>query len=181
MKEHFLALNEEWKLYLDSLTEQVQADIRNILLTDQIVKYQFGKSRQNIVAFYFEYQYDSMNIMLWAQDKNGDEVADPIEIPTTNNTDKNSSWKSLVPENILKRVYEMDNTYEGDDYDEIRREYENIKTELFERWFLNCWNTATKEIENIPDAYFSIHDTYFLTDLKTGKEINSDQIAERYK
>ena len=182
MKEHFLKLNKEWKLYLDSSAEQMQTDIRNIL-TDQIVKYKQGKSRQDIVALYFEYEYDYMNILFWAKDKSEELVAELIVLPTIkrNNADENSNWEHFLPENIWRNVLGTEDIYEGEDYDEIRREYENVKTTLFKEWFLTCWNTITKDMENVPDAYFSIHDTYFLTDLKTGKKINSDEISERYK
>ena len=42
MENIFLGLNEEWKYYLDTSAEQMQADIKNIL-TDQIVPYERGK------------------------------------------------------------------------------------------------------------------------------------------
>jgi hypothetical protein len=31
------------------------------------------------------------------------------------------------------------------------------------------------------DAYFSIHDTYFRTDLNTLKTLNEDEIAQRFE
>jgi len=182
MENIFLALNEEWKLYLDSSAEQMQADIRNIL-TDQIVKYQQGKSRQNIAALYFEYEYDHMDIMFWAEDKNGELITETIKLPTIkrNNTDENSNWEHFLPESIWKKVIVSEDTYEGDDYDDIRSEYDEKKTELFKEWFINCWNTVTKEMENVLDAYFSIHDTNFRTDLKTGKRMKLAEIEERYR
>ncbi|WP_278379430.1 hypothetical protein [Chryseobacterium arthrosphaerae] len=51
---------------------------------------------------------------------------------------------------------------------------------LFEQWFFDCWKEAKAQTSVMMDAYFSIHDTYFRTDLNTLKTINEDEIAQRY-
>ena len=184
MNNQFERLNKEWKLYLESSAEQMQEDIRNIL-TDEIVKYEEGKSKQDIAAMYFEYEYEYMNIAFWAENKNEMLITEVMKLPTImrNNTKSNSNWKHFIPETIWKEVLESEDEFEGDedDYYEARDEYTNESTELFEKWFFDCWTAAIKEIENIPDAYFSIHDTNWRTDLKTGKEMSIAEISERYK
>ena len=44
---------------------------------------------------------------------------------------------------------------------------------------LNIYDRDTNSYEM--EKYFSIHDTNFRTDLKTGKRIRLAEIAERYK
>ena len=184
MENLFENLNEEWKLYLESSAEQMQEDIRNIL-TDKIVKYELGKSKQDIAALYFEYEYEYMNITFWAENKNEMLITEVMELPTImrNNTNEKSNWKHFFPETIWKEVVESEDEYEGDedDYYDARDEYTNKNTELFEEWFFNCWKVAIKGMGNIPDAYFSIHDTNWRTDLRTGNEMSLAEISKRYK
>ena len=35
-------------------------------------------------------------------------------------------------------------------------------------------------MKKVADAYFSLHDSYFYTDLNTEKQINEDQIKEKH-
>jgi hypothetical protein len=34
-------------------------------------------------------------------------------------------------------------------------------TEIFEDWFISCWDKIHGEYNNIPKAFFSIHDTIY--------------------
>ena len=184
MNNQFERLNKEWKLYLENSAEQMQEDIRN-MLTGKIVRYKQGKVQQDIAALYFEYEYEYMNITFWAENKNEILLTDVTELPTImrNNGKPNSNWKHFIPETIWKEVIESEDEFEGDEdeYYEARDEYTNKSTELFEKWFFDCWKAAIKGMENIPDAYFSIHDTNWRTDLKTGKEMSIAEISKRYK
>ena len=182
IKNQLLNVNKDWKLYLDSSAEQMQADIRNIL-ANQILKYGYKKSRQDIAALFFQYEYETWDIVFWAEDKNRSSITDTIILPSKRkeNSNGNSNWNHFIPETLWNKVAEFEDNYRGDDSDDIICEYIEVQTEIFKKWFLACWNTATKGIGNVPDAYFSIHDTYFLTDLKTGKKINNDEISKRYE
>ena len=35
-------------------------------------------------------------------------------------------------------------------------------------------------MKKVADAYFSLHDSYFYTDLNTEKQINEDQIKDKH-
>ena len=182
MKNKLSDLNNEWQTYLNSCATQLQEDIHNIL-TDKTIKYRSRYHLQDISALYFEYEYDYMDIVFWAENKKGDVITDILVLPTQrkDNAITDSKWKSFFPENIWREVIELEESCEDDDFYDLLDEYNEEKTRLFKEWFFNCWNIAANRTENIPDAYFSIHDTYFRTDLKTGRRINQDEISERYK
>ena len=154
MDNKILKLIEEWEFHLENSSGQMLTDIRNILSDE--------KPRQGIAAFYFEYEFEYMDIIFRAEDRDK-RVIDMTVLPTRKGN------KTFLPETIWTKEQELD----ADDYDKYDRE----KRGLFEKWFCNCWKIVMNEMECIPDAYFSIHDTNWLTDLKTGKRMSRAEIS----
>jgi len=175
-------LNIELKTYLEEIKGQLTEDLIHLFNGEDII-YLENKVKSDIKAFYFEYEYDYLNIMFWGVDGTGELVTEIIKLPTKKNNaaHENEKWNALIPEKIWTTAAEFQDNYEDDDFDEILDEYNDEKYKLFEQWFLDCWEKASEQISVKTDAYFSIHDTYFKTDLNTLKTINEDEIASRYQ
>ncbi|PQA96813.1 hypothetical protein B0A69_01730 [Chryseobacterium shigense] len=175
-------LNSELKKHLEETKKQLIKDIVQILKGENI-DYLEGNGKVDIKALYFEYEYDYLDIVAWAVDKNGEIITDILKLPSQRKkqTGGSADWNSFLPENIGIAASEFQDCHEDEeDFDDLWDEYNEEKYELFEDWFCTCWKEASAQAEIRADAYFSVHDTYFKTDLGTFKTINDDEIAERY-
>ncbi|KFF15486.1 hypothetical protein [Chryseobacterium sp. JM1] len=172
-------LNIDLKTYLEKTTEQFVKGLVQIL-EGKNADYLNGKSKTDIVAYYFEYEYDHLDISAWTIDKSGAIITNPVLLLTQKEeeNDGKESWNALLPEKIWKAASDFQEEYEDDD--DRWDEYNEEKYEIFENWFFDGWKKASAQTDNKADAYFSIHDTYFKTDLNTLQTINDDEIAERY-
>ena len=73
-----------------------------------------------------------------------------------------------------------DQEVEEDEIDDYLDEYAQKKEDIISKWFQQRWKNVLKENNIKSEAYFSPHDSYFYTDLNTGKTINEDQIKEKH-
>lgn len=175
-------LNIDLKTYLEETTEQFVKDLVQIL-EGKNADYLYGKSKTDIVAYYFEYEYEDLDISAWSVDQSGTIITNPVLLLTQKEeeNDGKESWKALLPEKIWTAASDFQEEYaDDDDFDDWWDEYNDEKYELFENWFFDGWKKASEQTNNRVDAYFSIHDTYFKTDLNTLQTINDDEISERY-
>ncbi|MBV8326244.1 hypothetical protein [Chryseobacterium sp.] len=180
--EKLKKLNIEFQNYLDEISGSFTDDLTNIL-NDENIRYLGDHSKADIKAFYFEYEYDYLNLVCWAVNASGEIIIAPMMLPEKNDG-KNSEadrWNAFIPEDIWNEAAEFCDSYEEEDADDLLDEYNDEKYTLFENWFFECWKKAAAATENKTDAYFSIHDTYFRTDLVTFETINDDDIAKRYR
>ncbi|BAP30185.1 uncharacterized protein CHSO_1148 [Chryseobacterium sp. StRB126] len=180
--ERLKKLNIELKKYLEETSVQLTEDLIH-LLNGENISYVDHKGKSDIKAFYFEYEYEYLNIVFWGVDRKGNIATNTVSLPTNKvgSIEKNGDWNALIPEKIWNIVSDFQDHYEGDDFDDILDEYDDEKYKLFEQWFFDCWKKASEQTKIKMDAYFSIHDTYFRTDLNTLKMINEDEIAQRYQ
>ncbi|KFF27248.1 hypothetical protein [Chryseobacterium vrystaatense] len=175
-------LNIELKNHLEETAEQLVKDLVQII-DDKKADDLEDRTEAEIRAFYFEYQYDYLDITAWATDKSGNSITNPVLLPTQRKQGigEEDKWSALLPEKIWKEASDFQEKYEDeDDFDDFWDEYNEEKYKLFEDWFCECWKRASGQTGYRKDAYFSIHDTYFKTDLNTLQTINDDEIAERY-
>jgi hypothetical protein len=152
------------------LSSQLIVDLTDLINGKNII-YLSNKREADTKALYFEYQYDYLDIIFWAVDQSGERITETIKLPLKK--DKINDWNALIP----KQIWEAAADFEDDDLDE----YNTQKYELFENWFFECWKKASEKTNVKTDAYFSIHDTYFKTDLNSMDTINTDEISEQYK
>lgn len=180
--EDLKKLNIEFKKYLEEISTQLIQDLIH-LLNGENISYLDGCGKTDIKAFYFEYEYEYLNIVSWGVDAKGKVATNTVFLPTQRKKsgDENGDWDALIPEKIWTAAAHFQDNYDEDDFDDILDEYDDEKYRLFEQWFFDCWKKASEEAQVKIDAYFSIHDTYFRTDLNTLKNINEDEIALRYK
>lgn len=180
--EDLKKLNIEFKQYLEGISGKLTEDLIHLLKGENI-QYLGAKDSSDIKALYFEYEYEYLNIICWGVDKTGQISTEIVKLPKTENetANENEKWNALIPETIWTAASDFQDHYEGEDFDEILDEYDDEKYKLFEQWFFACWKKASEQTHIKRDAYFSIHDTYFRTDLNTLKTINEDEIAQRYE
>ncbi|MFZ4931071.1 hypothetical protein [Chryseobacterium sp. Mn2064] len=178
--ENLQQLNIEFRNYLDSISSGLTDDLVH-LLRGETISYLHG-THSDIKAFYFEYEFDYLNIVFWGVDHKGNIATNTQSLPTRKNSNtSNEEWNALVPEEIWNKISDFEDHYEDDDFDEMMDEYNEEKYEIFEQWFSDCWKKASEQTLIKMNAYFSIHDTYFRTDLNTMKTINEDEIARIFE
>lgn len=175
-------LNKDLKDYLNNSTPIMVEDLKNILCDKSII-YLKGKTKADSFAYYFEYEYDDLDIVFWAVNNKNKIIVKPLILPTQKDSKKNEkkNRNSFMPKKIQDKVNDFENNYDEDDLYDIIDSYNKEKYNLFEEWFCNCWKQAVKESGIKMEAYFSIHDTIFKTDLNTLKEIRLEEIEKRNK
>ena len=147
----------------------------SILESENLYVYGNGKSFKDVVAFYFEYEYDLLVITFFAVDFEFELVFNPISLPTSMKSDL--KWNHLIPEKIYRQFQKLEQEKPANEIIKYQQKNEII---LYE-WFQNCWDSVTSNNRARIDSYFSIHDTYFKTDLNTGEKLNGAQIEKRYE
>ncbi len=168
--------------YLLRLTNQIVLDLQDIL-SDKIVVYKNNKTILDIKGYFFEYEYKYLDIIFYGLDKNLNLVTETIKLPTKliNENFKNH----LMPECIYNSEIDIDNGYDEQKYSEeefydIFDEYKSKMHDIFLNWFFDCWKKAVGNKKLTVYAYFSVHDSYYSTDLKTMKRVNDDEIKKRF-
>ena len=172
-------LNKELQTYLDSATAQMVADLQPLLL-DSGIAYVDGKSRDDVSYFHFEYDYEYLDVTFCAIGKDGECISEVEPMPkvVASKANADSEWSAFLPEHIWDAVVAFE---ESDDFDEDAEDkldqYHLERCRIFEQWFCTCWKQAVAETGVSMSAYFSVHDSYFKTDLNTLKEVTTDEIA----
>jgi hypothetical protein len=158
---------DSWGKYLTGIETKMQFSIKAIL--NEII------GNNNIFAIFFEYEYDIMDLSFFAIDDKENILMVKQDI-----VNKELNSKTLFPEDLLDKQDEIIDEYDGEDdnFDEIYDEYTQQKEDIFKKWFKSCWNEAIKRYNNIPNSFFSIHDTNYKINLKTNEEITYDEIIE---
>ncbi|WP_223606969.1 hypothetical protein [Chryseobacterium sp. OSA05B] len=175
-------LNIDLKNYLEEKTGQL-VDALVQVLKGESAEYLSGKTKTDRVAFYFEYEYDYLDITTRTVDQSGAVIINPVFLfpQREKRSDQKEDWNAFLPERIWTAATDFQEKCENDeDFDDAWDEYNEEKYELFENWFFDGWKKASAHTESKIDAYFSIHDTYFKTDLNTWQTISDDEIAKRY-
>ena len=177
---NLLDLNKELQTYVDSATGQMVADLKPLLL-DSGITYIDGKSRDDVSYFHFEYDYEYLDVAFYAIGKDGDRVSEVETLPTevASKAHADSEWTAFLPEHIWDAVadFEESDAFDDEDAEDLLDEYHLGRCRIFEQWFCACWKQAVAEAGvNVP-AYFSVHDSYFKTDLNTLKEVTTDDLC----
>ncbi len=174
---------EQFKEDLLNLSNQTIIDLTDILMDKNIV-YQFKRTSSDIVIYLFEYDYELLGLTFYGLDKDFNQYTEHISIPSKF---PDVNWKDITRQSIYKfendksfKIYSDDDNSDKSE-EQLFNNYLAEKNELFESWFFDCWKKATKGIELIKDAYFSIHDTDKRIDLSTMTEISEEQIINKHK
>jgi hypothetical protein len=146
---------------------EMQISIKTIL--DEVV------GNNTVFAIFFEYEYDIMNIKFLAIDNTENILYRKTDILFDQD---GINYKTLFPHDLLDKQGEFIDENDGvdDNFDDIYSEYEQQKEDIFKKWFKRCWDETVKGYKNIPNSFFSIHDTRYKINLKTNEEITDDEI-----
>ena len=163
---------------ITELLELLESDLNqyNSLVEEDILKLLQNKG----AYFLFEYDYEWLEISAWAINKEGVCISQRIDIPS-------QKKEKYFPSDIFmdKDIHLEDELYdqevEEDEIDDYLDEYAQKKEDIISKWFQQRWKNALKNAHIQADSYFSPHDSYFYTDLNTGKTINEDQIKAKYQ
>ena len=156
---------EMWEKFLIETETIMQSTIKEIL--NEIVE------DNSIFAIFFEYEYDVMDLSFFATDNEEKPLLIKQDILS-----KGINSKTLFPDELLNKQSELVDEYDGVDenFDEIYDEYEQRKQDIFKKWFKLCWDKIAGEYNNIPNAFFSIHDTNWKYNLSTNEKIKHSEI-----
>ncbi len=182
MKE-FKEYLDYFEKYLEKLTNQMVVDLRNIVKNKPFV-YRDGKNETNIVGCFFEYDFEYFSISLYGLDKSLNQVTEVVSLPTKLIDESLKNY--IIPKRIRDFGKNIEDTYDKEKYSEdefyeLLEEYNEKLREIFEKWFLKCWKKISEKQKINIDAYFSVHDSYYYTDLKTMNEITENEILEKYR
>ena len=163
---------------ITELLELLHSDLNqyNSLVEEDILKLLQNKG----VYFLFEYDYEWLEISVWAMNKEGDYMSQRIDIPSQKK-EKYFPSDAFVDEDIHFEDNLYEEGLEEDEIDSCLEKYDQEKNAVFSKWFQQRWENALKNAHIQADGYFSPHDSYFYTDLNTGKTINEDQIKAKYQ
>lgn len=171
--------NKELQAYLDSATAQMVADLKLLLLGSGIT-YIDGKRRDDVAYFCFEYDYEYLDVTFCAIGTGGEPISEVEMLPKVVASKANaaSEWMAFLPEHIWVAVAAFEDSEDFDeDAEDSLDEYHLERCRIFEQWFCTCWKQSAAETGvNVP-AYFSVHDSYFKTDLNTLKEVTTDDLS----
>jgi hypothetical protein len=156
---------DAWGKFLTGIKTKMQISIKTIL--NEVI------GNNNIFAIFFEYEYDLMDLSFFAMDNK-----ENILIVKQDIINEELKCQTLFPKELLDKQDEVIDEYDGEDdnFDEIYGEYGQQKEDIFKKWFKSCWDGAIKGYNNIPNAFFSIHDTNYKYDLETNEKIKYDEI-----
>lgn len=172
-------LNIELQTYLDGSTAQMVTDLKPLLL-DSGITYVDGKSRDDVAYFGFEYDYAYLDVTFCAVGNGGEPISEVEALPkvVASKANADSEWTAFLPEHIWDAVVAFEDSDDfDDDAEDLLDAYHLARCRIFEQWFCACWKQAVVEAGVNVAAYFSVHDSYFKTDLNTLKEVTSDALV----
>ncbi|MDR2223612.1 MAG: hypothetical protein LBE34_12915 [Flavobacteriaceae bacterium] len=163
-------VEEQKRYFIDKLKkrlEEVQPIMVNSL--NQLFKGEYLSlidicTIDDVHTFYFEYDYETLNIVVWAENKEEQVVSIqskgiPEKLDDTIFT--KASYFSLY---ALEE--EWGETEEGlDQFDELIDLLSEEKEEVLTQWFILCWKLAKEQTVTVFQGKFSVHDTNYRTEL----------------
>ncbi|MTG97233.1 MULTISPECIES: hypothetical protein [Myroides] len=119
-------------------------------------------SFESIECFYFEYMYDSLDIVVWAQDIQEDVISIGAKKMLSDISD------SIFSKELDRAFYDLEEQWgeteeELDAFDKLTEQLDQSKDEILTKWFVECWIEAKKDSAYNQRGFFSIHDTIYRT------------------
>ena len=169
----------EFKDYLKMVKPAFVKDLQQLL---DKMEFQFkkGKSIKDMATLVFEYEFDYLDIMCWAADKNFNSISEILPLPSDTNVakaTKKSEWTGFFPEKTFIRFEKHIKKNKNKEF-KIREKYDEFKYAAYQQWFASCWKKASKDRKKVA-AFVSVHDSDFKTDLNTGKQMLEKDVKIR--
>lgn len=118
------------------MSDNLSNDLASLLENESLFVYKKGKSFSDVGAFYFEYQYDLLDIIFYAVDSEFELFCDSVSLLIQK---KDIKRFRLMPEKIYRNFQEIEQEISADKIIKHSQEKESI---LYE-WFQKFWDSAT--------------------------------------
>lgn len=149
---------------LQKVSSQMQDNLRNILIGNTVDLIE-GYAFKDVQTLYFEYDYDSLGIYFWAEDK--DEIVVTNRVIRLPFHEKSSVFSNELLDDIMDledALFEIDKLQE-EQIEDVLDEFNQDRCAVLEKWFLSSWVEVRKHAPLSKACYFSIHDSYHKTKL----------------
>jgi hypothetical protein len=163
-------IEEKLTYYLTGLTNQLKDVEEQMILAlcelfnGDYLELKQGNTIQEVDTFYFEYDYETLDIVVWAEDKE-EEVISTLsrEIP-------NDLGDSLFPRELEMSLGDLEEewgeTEDGEEaFQELIDKWAEQKDVVLTKWFKECWDISKQQTQCSIKGKFSIHDTIYRTSL----------------
>lgn len=119
---------------------------------------------KDVDFFYFEYDYETLDIVVWAENKAKEVISSwSMSIPPTL-TD--SLFSKVLRDELMNLGESWIMTNRGEEmYYELIEVLAEQQGQVLESWFIQCWSEAKTKTGVSVKGKFSIHDTIYRTDL----------------
>ena len=126
----------------------------------------FAEQNIEIAYLYFEHDFETLDIFYYFENNERILINDYTDL-----------YDDLMPKSLFKCESDLaDEATESDEMEDLFDEYCEKKYQLFEQWFLNCWQQSTKNQHFSKRAFFSSHDSYFIFDLQQCVIVKGDSL-----
>lgn len=139
----------------------------------------------NFRMFSFIYDNDDFRTVIYSLDNKGDTITDVVGLPIKNYDDLYAmeNYGEFIPYALAEKenvIYSDYRKHEDKDkmkeYWKYSEEYYERKREIFENWFMQCWQAASKNTNTNIKTSFNVHDSSGGIDLATGIYMTDDEI-----
>jgi hypothetical protein len=152
---------------LTELTSKITEELVQIL-NGTAIKMLSSYEKKDIASFNFEYRNEWLSILFFGSNARGVTITENISLLFQELNEYTSK-----SEDVMDEVYEMEEDWEGDteDWEDMMDEYNEEKNNIYENWFINCWQEARNLTQNKTLTYYS-------NELDSGLELNEFEIVE---
>lgn len=141
---------------IENLVEIVEGKLNNRIK---------GFNAEDVKLLYFEYSHDDLQLYFWEEGIHKQLLSQGVlNLPTTQR-------EGLLSLELRDRMFDLedvlyeDESFEDDEVEEEMEQFNTARCALFEQWFLACWSQARQQMTCDKQAYFSVHDSYYKTEL----------------
>lgn len=157
-----LSLIPEFENYLEQFSNIMIQDLAYFISTES--------KNLNLAYFHFERDFDDYVVVLISYDKYGKVITDCVTLPIKDRSKglyELDNFVEIYPSDIIDKEVEIYENYistYGEDkkreYWDLEGEYIEYKRDVFDKWFNNCWQSATQKTSIYVIAYLFMHESY---------------------
>lgn len=161
---------------LNGIREKIIGELGNIL-SGKAIRMLPSFSQDDIAVHNFEYRHEWFSMVFFGSSAAGFTITEENGFLRSELNDYFS-----MSEDLLNIVSDLEDDFEGEEeWEEMMEEYEQEKYEIFDDWFISCWEEAQKMTGSKVPAYFSIEEMDSGVELMSSDsvEINKNKINIR--
>lgn len=160
-------LNVFLKTTLEALSSKITEELVQIF-NGTAIKMLSGYMKSDIATFNFEYRNEWLSIVFFGSNARGVTITKDISLLFQEMNEYTTKLQDVMDE-----VDEMEDDFEGDteDWEDMMEEYREEQTDIYDDWFIDCWQEAKNLTQNITPTYWS-------DELDLGLELHTSEIVE---